>query len=121
MKILSVEDSYINQTLITDRLEKGGYQVIQALDGAQALDVMLQDRDIALVLLDIGLPEKNGFEVAEFMSGTEGLKTLPVIMLTAHSTPEYQLRAAQLGVKDFFSKPIDFQQLIERIEDIIGT
>jgi DNA-binding response OmpR family regulator len=119
MKVLSVEDSRINQTIITERLKMRGYEVIQAFDGNEAIAILNNEVGIELALLDIGLPYKSGIELAQFMKSSEQLNSIPIIFLTAHATKEYRDEASKVGVDDFFSKPIDFKALFNRIQAIL--
>lgn len=119
--ILSVEDSRINQMMLTERLQMRGYDVLQAFDGEEALEVIKSDNTIKLVLLDIGLPKKDGLEVAKEIVESGEFNDLPVIFLTAHATLEYRDKAAKLGINDFFTKPIDFKALFARIKEILDS
>jgi len=119
MKVLSVEDSRINQTIITERLLMRGYEVVQAFDGNEAIDLLNTESGIDLALLDIGLPYKNGIEIAQYMKNSEQLNAIPIIFVSAHATTEYRNKAAEIGVEDFFSKPIDFKTLFSRIGEIL--
>jgi len=119
--ILSVEDSRINQMMLTERLQMRGYEVIQAFDGEEALEAIKSDKTINLVLLDIGLPKKDGLEVAKEVVESGKFNGLPIMFLTAHATVEYRDKAAQLGISDFFTKPIDFKALFLRIEKILES
>jgi DNA-binding response OmpR family regulator len=119
MKILSVEDSRINQTIITERLKMRGYEVVQAFDGNEAIALLNNEIGIDLALLDIGLPYKDGIEIGRYMKSSEQLNSIPIIFLSAHATKEYRDEARKVGADDFFSKPIDFKALFKRIREIL--
>lgn len=117
--ILSVEDNKVNQLLITERMKMLGHEVLQASDGEQALTLIEQHPEIDLLLLDIGLPKKDGIQVAKWIRNTNDIKNMPIFFLTAHATVEYQQKAKEIGVEYFFTKPINFKELIIQIEKVL--
>ncbi|MEW9797747.1 response regulator [Alteromonas sp. CYL-A6] len=120
MAILSVEDNEINQLMLTERLKLRGYDVISVSGGQAALAVLSERNDIELMLLDIGLPDIDGTEVAKRVRATESAQTLPIIFLSAHSTEEFKEIAQGIAGCDFIPKPVDFDLLFERIGTITG-
>ncbi|WP_100658094.1 response regulator [Alteromonas flava] len=121
LKILSVEDSEINQTLITERLKLRDYEVLQAFDGQQALQLARAEPLIDLILLDIGLPDVSGIEVAQQLRQSATHRDTPIIFLTGHTTPEYQDQANALANTEFYSKPVDFKALFTRISQLTSA
>lgn len=118
--ILSVEDNQVNQLLITERMKMLGHDVIEASDGEEALLKIQQHPEIDLILLDIGLPKKDGIQVAHWVRNNPQTQNKPIIFLTAHATIDYQKKAEDIGVQYFFTKPINFKELIIQIEKILA-
>jgi two-component system cell cycle response regulator len=105
--LLVVDDSEDNRYTLVQRLRRLGYaNVTTAVDGRQALE-HLQARDFALVLLDVMMPEVNGYEVLERMRADERLRDVPVIMISAVDQVESVVRCIELGAADYLPKPFD--------------
>ena len=105
-KILLVEDNYFNQALAQIILQKLGYQVLTATDGANALS-MLKQHKVALVLMDIEMPGINGYDTTCQIRQLPGLQQLPVIAMTAHHSEDTRQRCLTAGMNDLLVKPID--------------
>lgn len=118
-KILIVDDSEMNRTILSEMLGKE-YEIIEASDGAQAIAI-LQDHsiEISLVLLDIVMPEMDGFEVLAVMNNKKWIEDIPVIMISAETAPSYINRAYELGVTDFISRPFDALIVRRRVVNTI--
>lgn len=116
-KILVVDDEPVIVKLLTVTLEKRGYDVVSASDGAEALDkVALSPPD--LVLLDINMPGMDGFETLERLKSDESTALIPVVMLTGmYKDRDDRLRCLDLGADDFLTKPFDNEELIVRIRN----
>ncbi len=106
-RILIVDDSEMNRMILADMLEDQ-YEILEAADGAQGISILQQmSSQISLVLLDIVMPEMDGFEVLAVMNQKKWIEDVPVIMISAESMPSYVQRAYELGVTDYISRPFD--------------
>ena len=106
-KILIVDDSEMNRSILADML-MGEFDIVEAEDGEVALDILAKDADsFSLVLLDIVMPRKDGFEVLEEMKRTRLIEDLPVIMVSAETASAQIERAYGLGATDFIMRPFD--------------
>ena len=106
-KILIVDDSEMNRSILADMLGDG-YDIIEAEDGVQAMDILQEmNADIDLMLLDIVMPKMDGFEVLTKMKENRWIDNIPVIMVTAEQGAEQVERAYDLGVTDFIMRPFD--------------
>ena len=121
MKILIAEDEQILIEIYSSFLQKAGHTVEVAKDGEQALFRMKQDKP-DLVLLDLKMPKKDGFEVLEERALDEELKAIPVIVLSGLSEDRDIKRAQELGANDFCNKvQVEVKPLIEKINKIAGS
>lgn len=112
--LLLEDDTSLGETILS-RLEKEKYQVSWAKDlsGARKL---IQDKDFDLLVLDVGLPDGSGFDIAEELQGR-----YPVIFLTALNSAENRLRGYELGANEYIPKPFHFKELLIRIEKTLGS
>ena len=117
-KILIVEDVEMNRDLLVQLLEDD-YELVEAVDGQQGLEMAVQEKP-DLILLDVGLPEMDGWEVAQQIRVDQTLKDTPIIAVTAHAMAGDEDKAIQAGCNDYIAKPIDEDQLWEKIEKHIG-
>lgn len=117
-KILVVDDEQYNVLLLTKRLTKLGYEVFQAKNGPDALK-LLNEQMCDLILLDIMLPDMDGFEVAKKILGNSDQKEIPIIFLTAKTSIEDKLDGLTLGAVDYITKPFDFRELQVRIKIVL--
>lgn len=117
-KILVVDDEQFNVILLTKRLSKLGYEVLQAKNGHDALK-LLDEHMCDLILLDIMMPDMDGFEVAKKVLGNSEHKEIPIIFLTAKTSIEDKLEGLTLGAVDYITKPFDFRELQARIKIVI--
>lgn len=119
-KILIIEDEEIIYSLLQRKLSNAGYQVAVAKDGEEGLKILREQRP-DLVLLDIIMPKKNGFEVLEAIQKDNNLKTIPVIVISNSGQPVELERAKALGVKDCLIKTeFDPQDVFEKVKKQIG-
>nr|WP_277935346.1 response regulator transcription factor [Parablautia muri] len=116
MKILVVDDESRMRKLVKDFLVKSGYEVIEAQDGSQALDFFYEQKDIALIILDVMMPKMDGWEVCREV---RQYSKVPIIMLTAKSDERDELQGFQLGVDEYISKPFSPKILVARVEAIL--
>ncbi len=116
LKILVVDDEPRMRKLVKDFLVKSGYDVIEAQDGSQALDSFYEQKDIALIILDVMMPKMDGWEVCREI---RQYSKVPIIMLTAKSDERDELQGFQLGVDEYISKPFSPKILVARVEAIL--
>ena len=112
--LLVVDDNEMNRDLLSRRLERQGYRVTVAVDGRQALE-FLNREPFNLVLLDLMLPEMNGYQVLEHLKADDSLSHIPVIMTTALDEADGKQKCMELGAHDYLTKPFNPVQLKARI------
>ncbi|MEC9490476.1 MAG: response regulator transcription factor [Halanaerobiales bacterium] len=115
-KILVVEDEKNIRELIKFNLENSGYQVETAADGREAMDKL--SGEIDLVVLDLMLPEIDGMEVCRRMRGSQELRQIPIIMLTAKGEEVERILGLEMGADDYMTKPFSPRELVARIKAI---
>ena len=116
LKILVVDDESRMRKLVKDFLVKHDYEVLEAQDGEQAVDIFFEDKDIALVILDVMMPKMDGWQVCrEIRSHSK----VPIIMLTAKGDERDELLGFELGVDEYISKPFSPKILVARVEAIL--
>ena len=116
--LLVVDDNEMNRDLLSRRLERLGYRVTVAVDGRQALE-FLNREPFNLVLLDLMLPEMNGYQVLEHLKADDSLSHIPVIMTTALDEADGKQKCLDLGAHDYLTKPFNPVQLRARIIDCL--
>ncbi len=117
-KILVVEDNEDNREMVVKVLKFNGYEAIEAVDGEEAIRKAKTEAP-ALILLDIYLPKMDGYEVAKRLKGDTGLRSIPVIALTAHAMKGNREQALEAGCDGYISKPIDIRELPKQIEQFL--
>lgn len=116
LKILVVDDETRMRKLVSDFLKKNGYQVIEAADGSEALDIFFEQQDIALIILDVMMPKMDGWQVCKEL---RSYSKVPIIMLTAKSEERDELLGFELGVDEYITKPFSPKILVARVEAIL--
>ena len=116
LKILVVDDESRMRKLVRDFLVKNNFEVVEAEDGEQALDIFYADKDIALIILDVMMPKMNGWEVCREIRKNS---KVPIIMLTARGDERDELLGFELGVDEYISKPFSPKILVARVEAIL--
>lgn len=116
LKILVVDDESRMRKLVRDFLVKSNFDVLEAEDGEQAVDIFFQQKDIALIVLDVMMPKMDGWQVCREI---RNYSKVPIIMLTAKSDERDELQGFQLGVDEYISKPFSPKILVARIEAIL--
>ena len=116
LKILVVDDESRMRKLVHDFLTKAGYIILEAEDGAQALDVFWANNDIALVILDVMMPKLDGYEV---LKEIRSYSKVPVVMLTARGEEHDELKGFELGVDEYISKPFSPKILVARVQALL--
>jgi two-component system cell cycle response regulator DivK len=118
-KILLVEDNEMNRDMLSRRLQRRGYQIVTAESGEQGLSLArLEAPD--LILMDITLPEMDGWEAASLLKAEESTRHIPIIALTARVLVTDQAKAFEVGCDDYDTKPVDFGRLTEKIENLLA-
>jgi two-component system, cell cycle response regulator DivK len=117
-KILIVEDNVENRDSLSRRLQRRGYEVLMAEDGKVGL-AMAQAEKPDLVLMDMNMPELDGWEATRQLKAAADTQGLPVIALTAHAMSGDRDRAIGVGCADYHTKPVDFPKLLAQIEAIL--
>ena len=116
LKILVVDDESRMRKLVKDFLTKRDFDVIEAEDGAQALDIFYSDKDLALIILDVMMPKLDGYQVLKEIRMSSNI---PVIMLTAKSTEYDELQSFDKGADEYVSKPFSPKVLVARVEALL--
>lgn len=116
IKILVVDDESRMRKLVKDFLVKGGYTVLEADNGETAIDIFMENKDIALIVLDVMMPQMDGWEVCRELRKDS---KVPIIMLTARGDERDELMGFELGVDEYITKPFSPKILVARIEAIL--
>ena len=116
MRILIAEDDFVSRTLLTNVLKKGGYEVVETVNGAQAWEAMRQPDAPALAVLDWMMPELDGLEVVRRIRSLETDQPPYIIMLTAKVEKADIVAGLEAGANDYLAKPFDFGELLARVE-----
>jgi DNA-binding response OmpR family regulator len=116
LKILVVDDESRMRKLVKDFLNKENYEVLEAGDGSEALDVFFDNNDIALVILDVMMPKLDGWQVCREI---RNYSKVPIIMLTARTDERDELQGFELGVDEYISKPFSPKILVARVGAIL--
>jgi len=118
-KVLLVEDNELNRDMLSRRLQRRGYEVSLAVDGQHALEQAAVHRPDVL-LMDMDLPVLNGWDATRKLRADPEIRNIPVIALTAHALPADRERAMEAGCDAYQSKPIEFADLLSKIEQFSG-
>ena len=116
LKVLVVDDESRMRKLVKDFLSVKGFQVIEAADGEEAVDIFFNQKDISLILLDVMMPRMDGWEVLKTI---RQYSQVPIIMLTARAEERDELQGFELGVDEYISKPFSPKILTARVEAIL--
>ena len=114
-KILLVEDNEMNRDMLSRRLERKGYGVTLALDGAEGIQKARAEAP-DIILMDMSLPVVDGWEATRQLKADEATRRIPIIALTAHAMASDEQKAREAGCDDFDTKPIELSRLLEKIE-----
>ncbi len=115
-KILIVDDESRMRKLVRDFLIRSNYEVLEAEDGVQAVDMYFEDQSIALIILDVMMPKMDGWQVCREI---REYSKVPIIMLTAKTSEQDELLGFQLGVDEYISKPFSPKILVARVEAVL--
>ena len=116
LKILVVDDESRMRKLVKDFLEREGHIIIEAADGMEAMDIFYENKDIALIILDVMMPRMDGWQVCREV---RALSQVPIIMLTARGEERDELQGFELGVDEYISKPFSPKILVARVNAIL--
>ena len=116
LKILVVDDESRMRKLVRDFLVKQDYEVLEARDGEEALDIFYMEKDMALVILDVMMPKMDGWQVCREIRNHS---KVPIIMLTAKGDEQDELQGFELGVDEYITKPFSPKILVARVEAIL--
>jgi len=114
--ILVVDDESRMRKLVKDFLVKKNYRVIEAADGAEAIDLFFTNKDISLVILDVMMPNMDGWQVCREI---RNFSKVPIIMLTAKADERSELQGFELGVDEYITKPFSPKILVARVDAIL--
>lgn len=116
IKILVVDDESRMRKLVRDFLEREGFEVLEAGDGVEAMDLFYEEKEVAFVILDVMMPKMDGWQTLREIRQTS---QVPVIMLTARSEERDELQGFKLGVDEYISKPFSPKILVARVEAVL--
>ena len=119
MKILLVEDNEMNRDMLSRRLKRKGYNVVIAMDGLEGVNLSKQEIP-ELILMDMSLPELDGWEATRRIKADPLTKDIPIIALTAHAMAGDREKALEAGCNDYDTKPIEFKRLLGKINALLS-
>ncbi|MCC6863093.1 MAG: response regulator [Bryobacterales bacterium] len=117
-RILVIEDNELNRDMLARRLARRGFEVLLAIDGRIGLDKAAQAAP-DLILMDMSLPELDGWEATRRLKAGPATRHIPVIALTAHAFAADRAKALEAGCDEFETKPVDFARLLEKIGGLL--
>ncbi len=117
-KILLVEDNELNRDMLSRRLSRRGYQVIEAIDGEAALALAASEQP-DLILMDMSLPVLDGWEATRRLKAVPATRPIPVIALTAHAMVADREKSIAAGCDDFDTKPVEIERLLGKIARLL--
>ena len=118
-KILIIDDDSQNRDILKTRLELAGYEVKEATNGDEGLEAALKE-EADLIILDIMMPKKDGWQVCKGIRGNPKTRNVPVIALTARIQPIDEMRSWESGVDEYFQKPVEPATLLASIEKLLS-
>ena len=118
-RILLVEDNEMNRDMLSRRLQRKGYEVTMAVDGRQGVE-MARSGGYDLILMDMSLPEIDGWEATRQLRSAPETKVVPIIGLTAHAMAGDREKALEAGCNDYDTKPVELPRLLGKIEALLG-
>ena len=118
-KVLLVEDNEINRDILFRRLSRRGYVVVFAVDGQQGVEMARSEKP-DIILMDMSLPIIDGWEATRRVKSDNAIRDVPVIGLTAHAMTGDREKALEAGCDDYDTKPVEFDRLISKIEQLLS-
>ena len=119
-KVLLVEDNEMNRDMLSRRLQRRGFEVLIAADGAQGLALAAAEKP-DIILMDMSLPVLDGWEATRRLKATPDTAGIPVIGLTAHAMPTDRDKCLEAGCDEYDTKPVELSRLLDKIERLLGT
>ena len=119
-KILLVEDNEMNRDMLSRRLERKGFEVVMAVDGLAGVE-MASSSNPDIILMDLSLPEIDGWEATRRIKADPATQNIPVIALTAHAMAGDEKKALDAGCDDYDTKPVNLKRLLEKIGNFLGS
>ena len=117
-KILLVEDNEMNRDMLTRRLQRHGFSVCCAIDGASGVTMAVSE-DPHLILMDVALGEMDGWEATQLIRANPATSAIPIIALTAHALASDRAKSVEAGCSDFDTKPVDLQRLLKKMRALL--
>jgi two-component system, cell cycle response regulator DivK len=114
-RILVVEDDVDNLELVCFLLEQAGFEIVQARDGQEGLDLAFSEHP-DMVLLDMSIPEVDGWNVARQLKGREETRAILIVALTGHTAPGDRKKALEAGCDGYITKPLDIPDFVEQVK-----
>jgi two-component system, cell cycle response regulator DivK len=116
--VLLVEDNEFNSDMLLRRLQRNGWNVVVAVDGRQGVE-LAGSQPIDLILMDMSLPELDGWEATKLLKANSQTHNIPVIALTAHAMSGDREKALLAGCDDYETKPIEFARLLDKMASLL--
>ncbi|MEP6707130.1 MAG: response regulator [Pyrinomonadaceae bacterium] len=117
--VMVVEDFEDNRFMMRRLLEMSGYNVIEAINGEEAIEIALRERP-KLILMDLSLPRVDGLAATRRMREYKELSNTPIVAVSAHDTTDFHAEALAAGCNDYVTKPIDFEELEELLKGLLA-
>jgi CheY-like chemotaxis protein len=117
-KILLVEDNEMNRDMLTRRLQRQGFLVCCAFDGAAGVAMAASEKP-DLILMDVALGEMDGWEATQLIKANPATAAIPIIALTAHALASDRDKSVEVGCSDFDTKPVDLQRLLGKMRALL--
>jgi len=118
-RVLLVEDNELNRDMLVRRLTRRGFEMLVAVDGAQAVEMTRQERP-DIVLMDLSLPVLSGWEAAKQLKTDPATAAIPILALSAHAMAGDELGALEAGCDDYDTKPVDLPRLLGKMQALLG-
>ena len=118
-RILIVEDDEMNRDMLSKRLSRRGYEILVALDGREGIEKTRTEHP-DLVLMDLSLPEVDGWEATRQLKADAETRDIPIIALTAHAMEGDREKSVAAGCDDYDSKPVDLPRLLQKMETLLN-
>jgi len=119
-KIQVIDDSETLRTQLRQTLEKDGHEVVEAMDGMHALEVLQSTKDVKLIICDLNMPRMDGMTLCEKLHQDPDLSKIPIFILTTEVSPDLKARAKDLGVRAWIIKPFAPDKVLTAVTYILG-
>lgn len=117
-QVLIVEDNALNMRLFSDLLEATGYETLQCVDGAKAIELALANHP-DLIVMDIQLPEVSGLDITRWLKDDERTKDIPVLAVTAFAMRTDEVLVREAGCEGYLSKPIQVRSFLSKVDELL--